>query len=449
MFKPYPWQAKPFADQSPILLFTGSTGGGKSFLAAQMIHRFCLQYKNATALILRKMRENVMRSSVSLYETTIVAGDVRVRHRLSRHRFEYSNGSLCLYGGMKDDAQREGIRSIGRDGRVDIVWMEEATSFTENDFNELLARMRGVAAPYTQMILSCNPDAPEHWIRQRLILGKEATVYESKAEDNPSNPASYVLSLNRITGVLGKRLRGGEWVRAEGVIFDTYSDSEDGGNVSDEAAYLPDGGEGYWTIDDGYAGEPDERREGMFTPQSHPRAVLLAQLRSNGRLCIFAESVKIQTLSDAHLRTVMSLPYDEDEILEEAEAFNLALPDVNSFFAFRESREGQRQLPDLYPAPVWVRVGHDAAELRGRIHAAGMYVRGSVAPVEESIKVMRDWLSPDVNNWRRLLIHPDCIHLRNELLSYRRNPATQKPVKEDDHTVDASRILVWDLRTTQ
>lgn len=380
----------------------------------------------------------------------VIAHDPRVRHNISAHRFEYTNGSLIVYGGMKDDDQREAIRSIGQDGRVDIIWMEEATAFTDSDFNELLARMRGIAAPYTQILLSCNPDAPEHWIHQRLMLGGEAMIYYSRAEDNPTNPESYAASLDRITGVLGDRLRGGKWVRAEGAIFDTWDDTE-GGNVSDEAEYIPNGGEMYWSIDDGYAGEVDKHRPGMFTIMSHPRAILLAQMRSNGRLCIFNESVKIQTLSDAHLREIMALPYSLDEL--DAVAVGQSLPpsamDTPEIYAFREAEATQRALPKLYEAPVWVRVGHDAAELRGRLYAAGMYVRGSLVSVEESIKVMRDWISADGNGWRRLQVHPRCRFFRSEMLSYRRDPNTQKPVKQDDHTVDAGRILVWEFRSVQ
>ena len=82
------------------------------------------------------------------------------------------NATFQTYGGMKDDNQREQIRSIGLRGGVDICWMEEAVKFTEDDYNEVLARMRGKAAPWRQILLSTNPDAPTHWIHKRLIQGK-------------------------------------------------------------------------------------------------------------------------------------------------------------------------------------------------------------------------------------------------------------------------------------
>jgi phage terminase large subunit len=125
---------------------------------------------------------------------------------------------------MADDKQREQIRSIGQDGSVDIVWMEEATGFTENDYNEVTARLRGKAASWRQIVLSTNPDTPSHWIYKRLIQGGEAAVFYSGALDNTYNPADYIDTLASLTGVLGLRLRDGQWIQAEGAVYDEFSD---------------------------------------------------------------------------------------------------------------------------------------------------------------------------------------------------------------------------------
>jgi hypothetical protein len=50
-------------------------------------------------------------------------------------------------------------------------------------------------------------------------------IYFSKAEDNPHNPSDYIETLASLTGVLGKRLRDGQWVQAEGAVYDTFSDA--------------------------------------------------------------------------------------------------------------------------------------------------------------------------------------------------------------------------------
>lgn len=172
---------------------------------------------------MRKTRESMVNSTVLVFAKRIIGDDPRVRHNQTKSRFEYENGSILAYGGMKDDQQRQQIRSIGQDGGLDICWLEEANAFVESDFNEVLGRMRGKAAPWRQVLLSTNPDAPQHWIYQRLIQGLEAAVYKSAAVDNPNNPAEYVSILNRLTGVQGDRLSKGLWVQAEGAVYPAFN----------------------------------------------------------------------------------------------------------------------------------------------------------------------------------------------------------------------------------
>ncbi len=213
------WQIPPWEDKSRIVLLTGSAGGGKSRVAAEKMHGYLKEYPGATGLMLRKAREYASKSIVPFMEHTVMGDDTGVIKRQSHTSFYYDNESVLYWGGMKDDSQREGLRSIGKDGAVDIIWVEEAHQFSENDFNELLARLRGTHAPWRQIILTTNPDAPTHWIYQRLIKGGEAKVYYSGAADNTYNPKEYVDILDSLTGVLHSRLALGRWVQAEGAVY--------------------------------------------------------------------------------------------------------------------------------------------------------------------------------------------------------------------------------------
>lgn len=222
-FRPLPWQHDPWRCQARVMLLEGSAGSGKSRLAAEKVHAFCLKYPGAMALVVRKNRESMTNSTVLFLDTTVISGDRRVRSNPSAHRFVYENGSVLAYGGMKDDQQREQIRSIGLDAGVDIIWMEEAHLFSEADYEELLARLRGKAAPWRQLILTTNPDSDQHWIYQRLILRGEAQGFRSASADNAYNPDDYQETLDKLTGVRRARLRDGRWVSAEGAVYDEYS----------------------------------------------------------------------------------------------------------------------------------------------------------------------------------------------------------------------------------
>ena len=221
-FTPLPWQVAPWLCTDPILLLTGSAGGGKSHLAAEKLHAFCLRYPRAMALMVRKTRESMVNSTVLFLQRHVIGPDPYVTHLPSKHRFDYRNGSILAYGGMADEAQREQIRSIGLAGGVDIAWAEEANRLTEDDYNELLARLRGTAAPWRQLILTTNPDAWSHWINRHLILGSAATVFRSAAADNPHNPPDYAATLDSLTGTLRSRLRDGLWQTAQGAVYDEF-----------------------------------------------------------------------------------------------------------------------------------------------------------------------------------------------------------------------------------
>jgi phage terminase large subunit len=403
LFVPLDWQVAPYADTSPILLLTGSAGGGKSRLAGEMIHRDMLRYSGAQGVILRKTRESMNNSTVLSFDLQILQQDKRVHHNRGQHRFEYDNGSMIAYGGMKDDEQREQIRSIGLAGGVDRVWLEEANRFEEADFNELLARMRGIATPYTQIILTTNPDAPSHWIKERLIDQGQASCYFSGAADNTYLPEQYTASLQQMTGIQAMRLREGKWILAEGAIYPNW----DMDNVSAEAEYNADLPM-FWGVDDGYV-----FGEGPGRSSYHPRVILFMQPLPNGGVHVVDEYYATGELSETSILNALAKPYKK---------------------------------------PEGAYVDSSAAELKGRIWQTGIMTVGATHPVHEGIKVMRD-LILDANGVRLFRIHPRCANLNREMASYRYDDASRvanvgepKPMKVDDHGADAARYFCFHLR---
>ena len=399
-FDPLPWQIPAWRDTGPVVVLTGAAGGGKSRLAAEKLHGYCLRYPNSTAMVLRKERTTLTNSTLPMLEHEVMGADPRVQHMVTKHRYEYANGSRLVYGGMADDEQRENVRSMS----LDIVWMEEATRFNEQDYNELLARMRGHAADWRQIVLTTNPDAPSHWIKRRLIDGLEARVYISAAADNPHNPEQYAAALNSMTGIQRQRLLDGKWTQAEGVIYDNWSYE----NISASAEYNPAYGDIYWGMDDGYV-----YGGGPGTPSYHPRVVLLAQITPTGGVNVFAEYYKALELSETTIANVLALGY---------------------------------------PDPVEVFVDSSAAELRGRLSSAGIMNVGATHVVSEGIKTLRRMIC-DGNGQRLFMVHPRCTNLIREIQTYRYSDSLAgvsagepKPEKTEDHGPDCARYLCHSLR---
>lgn len=224
VYKPYPWQVTAWRDTARVCVYGGGAGGGKSRAAAEKLHGFMKKYPKAVGIALRKAREYASKSVVYALQAAI-GDDPAVRYNSSELVFHYTNGSRIFIAGMKDEGQRQALRSINGDGSADFIWCEEANALTEDDYNELLGRLRGGAAPWRQILLTTNPDGPMHWIKTRLIDGGEASVHYSSAIDNPHLPPEYAITLASISGVLGMRLREGMWVQAEGVVYDGWSDA--------------------------------------------------------------------------------------------------------------------------------------------------------------------------------------------------------------------------------
>lgn len=248
-FVPLPWQIAPWQDKSPSLLLTGAAGGGKSRVAGEKIHAFNLKYPGTTAIIGRKDRTAAMRSVVPLLLHTVMGATDWGTYHKSEGLFEYKNGSMMWVVGVRDEAQREGLRSIGKDGSVDIAWFEEANKLTEADDAEITARMRGNAAGWRQKIYTTNPDHPKHWIKVKLMDGKQASVYLSRPEDNPNNPPDYIEGLKNLTGIFKLRLYDGLWVQAEGVVYSTYDPTI---HLLDTVVETPHDGRYVVSVDFGY-----------------------------------------------------------------------------------------------------------------------------------------------------------------------------------------------------
>lgn len=406
-FKPLPWQIKPWRDTSPTMLLTGSAGGGKSRLAGEKLHGFCLRYPGAMALMLRKIRQSMTNSTVLFMERTIIGRDKRVRHYPSKLRFEYVNGSILAYGGMANEEQREQVRSIGPAGGVDIAWKEEATGFTETDYNEVLARLRGTAAPWRQIILTTNPDAPIHWINKRLIIAGEAETYYSSAMDNPYNPPEYIETLASLTGVLGLRLRDGLWVQAEGAVYDTFDPQI---HIVDQFD-IPADWRRFRAVDFGY---------------TNPFVCQWWALNGDGRIYLYREIYRAQRLVEDHAKDIRELSVDE--------RIETTVCDHDA--------EGQATLRrhGVPTRPAYKAVSEGIQAVQKRLRKAGdgkpriFFVRGALVEADRSLQMRKQ-----------------PTHTIEEFPAYvwpegkDGKPLKEVPVKEFDHGLDATRYAVMYL----
>lgn len=402
-FDPLPWQVAPFRCTDPVVLLTGSAGGGKSRLAAEKVHGYCLRYPGAVAICLRKRREFASKSVV--YALKEVQGDdPQVSFRTGDNMFFYSNGSRIFIAGMGDDNQRQALRSINGDGSADIIWGEEANALIEDDHNELLARRRGKAAPWRQIIYSTNPDVPTHWIKRRLMDGGEAKTFYSNASDNMHNPGDYIDTLNSLSGVLHMRLAMGQWVQAEGVVFEDWND---GIHVIDPFP-IPADWRRFRVIDFGY---------------TNPFVCQWWAMDNDGRMYRYREIYMSRRTVKTHSRQIRELSAGEniETTITDHDAEDRATLDEEGIYSRNATKDVSRGIQAVMQR---LKPGHDG---RPRM----FFFRDALVEIDDSLDQARKPLNTEQE-------FPGYVWQKDTS----GRPVKEEPVKVDDHGVDATRYAV-------
>ena len=179
-------------------IYYGGAGSGKSYFVAQKLVIKALTDRRKV-LVLRKVGRTVKNSVFQLILDTLDLLQIKDKCKINKTDFsiELPNGSIFLCSGLDDP---EKIKSIA--GLTD-AWLEEATEFTQDDFNQIDLRIRDPLAKDQQLILSFNPVSKASWCYLQFFAeNPELDEFRSKVEivksnytNNPHLPQAYVDSL--------------------------------------------------------------------------------------------------------------------------------------------------------------------------------------------------------------------------------------------------------------
>lgn len=131
-------------------------------------------------------------------------------------------GRKILLEGANDIRSESKIRGITLQG----AYCDELTQFPRDFFTMLLSRLR---LPNAKLIATTNPDAPGHWLKVDYIDRQEELNFldvKFLLDDNTTLPEDYVHDIKaEYTGVFYDRFILGNWVLAEGLIYPMYRDA--------------------------------------------------------------------------------------------------------------------------------------------------------------------------------------------------------------------------------
>ena len=149
----------------------------------------------------------------------------QVRERISQNRIDVRFGghsdTFWLFGG-RDEGSAALIQGVTFAG----VLLDEAALMPRSFVEQAIARC---SVPGSRLWFNCNPDGRQHWFYREWIsraAARNALYVRFRLEDNPGLSRAVAARYRRMfTGTFFRRFILGEWVSAEGLVYDFFDES--------------------------------------------------------------------------------------------------------------------------------------------------------------------------------------------------------------------------------
>ena len=229
---PYPKQIEFFKSTSKYIAYGGARGGGKSWAARTKAILLALNYGGIQIILLRRTL-NELRENHTIPMQKLLKGISKYKEQTKE--FIFPNGSRIILGYCS--AESDVLQYQGQ--AYDVIFMEEATQFTEFQFTTLTESNRSSGLckdKFTpRMYFTCNPGGVGHTWVKRLFIDKQyinkeqpadytfikSLVYENKflMENSPD----YIRTLENLPEDRRKAMLYGDWDIFDGQYFGEFN----------------------------------------------------------------------------------------------------------------------------------------------------------------------------------------------------------------------------------
>ena len=203
----------------------GSVRSGKTIAATLRFLEFILTSPHTEFMISGKTRDTIERNVIRDL-IKMVDGNGYYKYRKFDNYIEIANNKVWLIG-FSDEGATEKVRGMTIGG----WYADELTSAAKSTVDMAITRCSLDGA---KMFWTMNPESPYHYIYTDYITNKEllrtgtVKVWHFNLDDNPHLSEHYKEELKRVnrkSKVSYKRNILGEWVIAEGAIYDTFDET--------------------------------------------------------------------------------------------------------------------------------------------------------------------------------------------------------------------------------
>ena len=211
---------QPFFDaRQRFVCYGGARGGGKSWCVRHKAVLMAARWAGIRILILRRtlveLRENHILPLLSLLAPLGQA----VRYKAVDKAFAFGNGSRIVFGYCASESDVNQYQGQ----EYDVIFLDEATHFTEYQFSTLTACLRGANDFPKRMYLTCNPGGVGHaWVKRLFIdrqfkeneRPEDYVFFKALVTDNKvlmDKDPEYVRQLDNLPHGLREAWRDGNW----------------------------------------------------------------------------------------------------------------------------------------------------------------------------------------------------------------------------------------------
>ena len=209
-------------DQTNIVLFGGSAGGGKSWLGCLWITTLCLNHKGIRCLIgrsvLTQLKLTTLNTLFDLLSTMGLKSGEHFNFNGQSNVLTFYNKSEIIFKDLAYNPSDPNYDSLGS-LEISASFIDEASQITSLAFSIVKSRIRYKLNEYNltpKVLMTCNP--ANNWIKKDFYLphtqdrlDKNKVFIPSLPMDNPHLPPSYIDMLKELPPQQRRRLLEGDW----------------------------------------------------------------------------------------------------------------------------------------------------------------------------------------------------------------------------------------------
>lgn len=222
-------QLQFFRSRTRFTAYGGARGGGKSWAVRKKAALMALRFDGIRIIVLRRTYPEIRENHI----LPLIA-DLKgiATYRDSDKSFTFPNGSRIMFGYC--DSEADVMRYQGQE--YDVIFLDEATQFTEWQFRVLTASLRGANDNPKRFYLTCNPGGVGHaWVKRLFVDRRyepdenadDYSFIQATVKDNPvllEKDPDYIRMLQALPEDKRRAWLDGDWSVMEGQFFPEFSE---------------------------------------------------------------------------------------------------------------------------------------------------------------------------------------------------------------------------------